>query len=288
MNPTVTHPPLPPTVNWHLNRACTMDCRFCFGRFEDVPADLIIRDRARALRVVTMLAEVFDKVTLTGGEPLLCPDIVDLLATCRQHGRTTMLVSNGSPLVARLELIEAIAPHLDWFGVSIDSARPDVLTSLGRAPRAGAIPPEAYIDVARRLRAHGVRLKLNTVVTRLNVDEDMSAFVEAIAPERWKVFQVMRIVGQNDDRIGDLGISRMEFERFARRHEGVGVRLLSETNDEMTGSYAMLDPAGRFFDNTRGMHRYSRPVLRVGVLEAFRDVDFDHQKFSDRGGLYDW
>ena len=32
----------------------------------------------------------------------------------------------------------------------------------------------------------------------------------------------------------------------------------------MTGSYVMVDPAGRFFDNTSGYHTYGRPILEGG------------------------
>ena len=56
----------------------------------------------------------------------------------------------------------------------------------------------------------------------------------------------------------------------------------------MTGSYVMVDPAGRFFDNASGAHTYSRPILEVGVEEAFRQVSVDSRRFLSRGGLYDW
>ncbi len=46
-----------------------------------------------------------------------------------------------------------------------------------------------------RLHQYGIRVKLNTVVTRLNYQEDMSAFVRRVRPERWKVFQVLPVDG---------------------------------------------------------------------------------------------
>ena len=38
----------------------------------------------------------------------------------------------------------------------------------------------------------------------VNWREDMSAFVRRVQPERWKVFQVFPIGGQNDDAVDDL------------------------------------------------------------------------------------
>ena len=54
------------------------------------------------------------------------------------------------------------------------------------------------------------------------------------------------------------------------------------------GSYAMIDPHGRFFDSAGGGHRYSAPILEVGLVAAFSQVSFDPVKFLHRGGDYDF
>jgi len=56
----------------------------------------------------------------------------------------------------------------------------------------------------------------------------------------------------------------------------------------MTGSYAMVDPAGRFFDNTMGAYTYSRPILEADICEAFSQVNFDVETFHAHGGKYAW
>jgi radical S-adenosyl methionine domain-containing protein 2 len=93
----------------------------------------------------------------------------------------------------------------------------------------------------------------------------------------------------NADLEARLGLEQMRFFWQQREtNRDVGVTFVAESNAVMSGSYAMLDPAGRFFDNTTGAHRYSRPVLQVGVEDAFRDVAFDAGKFEARGGAYAW
>ncbi len=54
-------------------------------------------------------------------------------------------------------------------------------------------------------------MKLNTVVTALNCREDMSAFVLRFQPERWKVFQVLPMAGQNDGDVEPLLIDDDSF-----------------------------------------------------------------------------
>ncbi|SDG94661.1 radical S-adenosyl methionine domain-containing protein 2 [Flavobacterium omnivorum] len=56
----------------------------------------------------------------------------------------------------------------------------------------------------------------------------------------------------------------------------------------MKGSYVMVDPAGRFFDNTTGKHFYSEPILEVGCDAAIQQMNYDALKFDERGGNYTW
>lgn len=61
---------------------------------------------------------------------------------------------------------------------------------------------------------------------------------------------------------------------------------VAEDNDMMTGSYLMLDPLGRFFQNFGKRHYYSKSILEIGVEEAIMQVGWDLNKFIARGGDY--
>ena len=80
-------------------------------------------------------------------------------------------------------------------------------------------------------------------------------------------------------------------KRYVQRNrivENDGITVVPENNEAMTESYVMIDPAGRFFDNTQGSYRYSQPILKVGVEEALKQVSIDSERFHQRGGEYDW
>lgn len=49
-------------------------------------------------------------------------------------------------------------------------------------------------------------------------------------------------------------------------------------------SYIMVDPQGRFFQNSpcSAGYEYSQPILGVGAEKAFSQVNFDVDKFSSR------
>jgi radical S-adenosyl methionine domain-containing protein 2 len=283
---------LPPSVNYHLWAPCNMRCRFCFAPFQDVVSEVLPRGhlpREESLRLTTVLATRFAKVSFAGGEPTLCRWLPDLVRTARERGSTTMLVTNGSRL---RQMIEQLRGVLDWVAISIDSASERTLVQLGRAVQGRtALPREEYVELARMVRGAGMRLKINTVVTALNATEDMSDFIRDLAPERWKVLRVLPVTGQNDGRVEPLLCSDGDFAGFVERHqrlEADGIAVVPEDNEDMRGSYAMVDPAGRFFDNAGGGHSYSTPILRAGLDAAWSEVTFSMDRFLDRGGAYDF
>lgn len=56
----------------------------------------------------------------------------------------------------------------------------------------------------------------------------------------------------------------------------------------MIGSYAMIDPVGRFFDDAAGRYHYSESISQVGIDAAFSQVRFSRDRFDKRGGQYQW
>lgn len=52
--------------------------------------------------------------------------------------------------------------------------------------------------LVRTAHSMGFKIKLNTVVCKVNALDDMNALAMRLAPHRWKVFQVLPVEGQND------------------------------------------------------------------------------------------
>ena len=270
-----------------------MKCRFCFATFQDVGRNILPKGhlpREGCLSVVDALASAgFDKINFAGGEPTLCPWLSDLLHRAKNLGFTTSIVTNGSRISP--EWLNSVANTLDWATISIDTLDPRKLEDFGRVTRDGPLGEEAYLNVIDMLKERGIRLKINTVVTRSNCDEDLTGLIARARPERWKLLQVLPVRGQNDGLVDDQVIAPEQFTGYIARNQDVekmGVAVIPETNELMTGSYVMVDPAGRFFDNTTGTHMYSRPINEVGVGAALREISVDAGRFRLRDGLYEW
>ena len=279
-----------PSINFHLWEPCNMRCKFCFATFQDVKQTILPKGHLPeqdALKVVEQIAAAgFEKITFAGGEPLLCKWLPSLIKKAKQLGMTTMLVTNGSKLTDAF--LKANTTYLDWIAVSVDSLKDENNIKIGRAVT-GKKPLNKtyYYDLVNRIKKHGYGLKINTVVNKVNYKENLTEFVTYANPKRWKVLQVLPIVGQNDTKIDAFKITDTEYTHFLNTHKKIKT-IVPESNDEIKGSYVMVDPAGRFFDNAEGTHNYSKSILEVGVQAALKTMNYDLDKFLSRGGVYDW
>jgi len=281
------------TVNFHFIQNCNLGCNYCFATFQDEQS-VARGDRLpdeELFRLTRLLAKRYTKVTFAGGEPTIYKRLPELLTSAREEGTLTNLVTNG--FLINAEWLGVNAANLDLLTVSVDSDNPDTQRALGRAVNGKrTASAEGYLALAEGARAAGIRFKVNTVVTTINQREDISGFIRALAPERWKVLQAAPVEGQNDKFIGALTPEHADFDDYVARHEaalsGSGIRVVAEPIDVIRGSYIMVDPRGRFFDSTSGHHQYSEPILDAGHDSAFAEVSFDVDKFYSRGGDADF
>lgn len=123
-----------------------------------------------------------------------------------------------------------------------------------------------------------IDIKINTVVSSLNRLEDLSAFIDQVAPSKWKIFKVLPVITRENE------VSQDDFIEFLERHSSFENIISSEDNDEMTDSYLMIDPIGRFFQNSilGSGYSYSAPIVDTGIKEALNEINFDPQKFHGR------
>lgn len=279
-----------PSINFHLWEPCNMRCKFCFATFQDVKQTILPKGHLpehEALEVVKKIAAAgFEKITFAGGEPLLCKWLPNLIKTAKKLGMTTMIVTNGSRLSD--DFLKDNKQYLDWIAVSIDSLDDENNIKIGRAITGKKpLSKDFYYALMGKIHKHGYGLKVNTVVNKVNFKDNLTEFIEYAKPKRWKVLQVLPIVGQNDAEIDDFEITNEEYNYFLSTHKTVKT-IVPESNDDIKGSYVMVDPAGRFFDNALGRHNYSKPILEVGIDKAMKSMNYDLEKFLLRGGIYDW
>jgi MoaA/NifB/PqqE/SkfB family radical SAM enzyme len=102
-------------------RRCNLACTYC-NEFDDFSKPVEI---AEMFRRIDRLAEMGTAViTISGGEPLLHPELDQVIARMRGHGILTGIITNGYLLTAeRIERLNRAG--LEYLQISIDNAMPD-------------------------------------------------------------------------------------------------------------------------------------------------------------------
>ncbi|WP_343044919.1 viperin family antiviral radical SAM protein [Methanofollis tationis] len=268
-------------MNWHLISACNYSCRFCFARnLGETPVSF-----SEGERILTRLADAgMEKINFAGGEPLLHPRLFDYCRAAHDLGMTVSITTNGSRLTP--EQVRMERGYIDWIALSVDSASEETEVRLGRGDGRHV---GHCIRLSDAIREAGIRLKINTTVTALSREEDMTGFIRRTDPDRWKVLQMLHIRGENDGAVADLSVTDAEFRAFADRHTGVvlrgGVLPVFESSAMIEGSYFMVTPGGRVKTDTgRVIRKYSLDE----VLESGVSAYVDEGQYLGRGGVYAW
>ncbi len=289
----------PIAVNWHLEAYCNYGCRFCYAPLTEQRLMPRLSEEEGTSMIEDLSSSGVEKINFVGGEPMLHPHLEAWIVASKSCGLTTSIVSNGTRMTEGW--LTKMRPHLDWLGLSIDASNDEMHALMGRGLK-GEITSgfsrhlersTKVWEIARRL---GYGLKLNTVVTSVNSDDDMSELVGFLKPHRWKIFKVLRIEGENDGRVEPLLISQEQFEKYMARHRRYlqdfeGTQIVSEDNEDMLGTYAMIDPQGMVYTNLHSRYHYSKQsVGDIGFLAAWAQVmdGFSNIEFERRGGKWNW
>lgn len=152
-------------VSWNTTNQCNMFCDHCYRE-----AGARLEDELTTRQGETLISQIkeagFRVLILSGGEPMMRPDIYDLCAYATRVGLRVVMGTNGT-------LITPEAAHrlkesgLMACAVSLDSIHPDQNDSFRKLPNAYKLALEG-ID---NLKKAGIPFQINTTVMDWNVDQ---------------------------------------------------------------------------------------------------------------------
>lgn len=271
----------PESVNFHYTRLCNFSCGFCFHTKKSSDK-LPIED---AIRGCDMLKKAGTrKLNIAGGEPFIYPRYLgELIKQCKENIKIEKIsvITNGS--LVKKDFFEKFGKYIDVFGVSCDSFDKETNIKIGRGKKGENV--QKLFEVRELCKQYGIKFKLNTVVCNYNKDENMVENIKKLNPDRWKVFQVLMVKGENEDKVTKFQITNEEFKQFVERHKEIKC-MVAESNDNMKSSYLILDEKMRFLDKGDGDEIYSQSILEVGVEKALESIVYDEKEFKKRKGDY--
>ncbi len=215
-----------PVVVWNCTRRCNLKCVHCYAHSADFnyPGELTTDE---GYRLLDDLGQFGAPVALfSGGEPLMRPDLLDLIRHAKKAGMRAVISTNGTLIEpARAEQLREIG--LSYVGVSLDGMR---ATNDKFRGQEGAF--DHALAGIRNCRQAGVKVGLRFTVNRRNVGDVND------------IFNLLR----------DENIPRVCFYHLV--YAGRGSSLMSEDLDH-EGSRRLLD---LIIDRTAEMHANGQPI----------------------------
>ena len=102
-------------------RRCNLACAYC-NEYDKVSSPVPTSEMVRRIDLLDALGT--EIITFSGGEPLLHPDLDDLIRRIRSHGRIATLITNGYLLTPdRIRRLNRAG--LEHLQISIDNVNPD-------------------------------------------------------------------------------------------------------------------------------------------------------------------
>lgn len=175
---------------------CNIKCRFCYASCTCTSAEDIETDRKElstdeiksVLNIIRYEAEV-PSVSFTGGEPVLRPDLADLIqyASHVLHMRVN-LITNGT-LITSKRAADFKKAGLASAQVSIESPDPDIHDSIVGVKNAF----NASVNGLKALKEAGIIVHPHATLCRLNLTSllDMAAFSQKIDVDRFSLNMII-------------------------------------------------------------------------------------------------
>jgi len=150
-------------VAWELTRACNLRCAHCRASAESID-DAGALSAELCLDIINQIKEVSSPVLiLTGGEPLLRPDIYEIAGYATSAGLRAVLGTNGT-LITPSVAANIKNCGISAVGISIDFPQASLQDDF-RGVR-GAF--DSAIDGIRHIIDQRIPVQINSTVTRLN------------------------------------------------------------------------------------------------------------------------
>ena len=175
-------------VIWETTQACDLARKHCRAESqpEHHPNALSFEEGKKLIDQVVDLGKPHPLFIMTGGDPFKRKDIFDLTDYAASQGLPVALSPSGTPLLNAANLTRLQNVGCKVISLSLDASTP----AAHDAFRGVAGSYDWTVNGWKTAREIGLKLQVNTTVTRYNLDDlpDMFALVRALGVMTWSLF----------------------------------------------------------------------------------------------------
>ncbi len=195
-------------IAWEVTRSCNLACRHCRAEAHPEPYEGEF-DTAEAKALIDTFPETGSPIIIfTGGEPLLRPDVFELVEHANAQGLRCVMAPNGTLITAEnARLMKETG--IQRCSISIDG--PDALSHDTFRGVPGAF--ESALRGIDLLKQAGVEFQINTTVTQNNLSSFKTIFdlANGLGAAAWHIF--LLVPTGRAARMADEAINAAEYEQ---------------------------------------------------------------------------
>jgi radical SAM protein with 4Fe4S-binding SPASM domain len=204
----------PKWIAWEITRRCNLRCVHCRSSSQlevEGHPDFSLDEAKRVLDDIRSYASPV--VVLSGGEPLLRPDVFDIASYGTTLGLRMCLATNGS-LVTADTCRQIIESGIRMVSLSLDGSTAAVHDDFRNQP--GAF--DGVMNAIRLFNAHNIDFLVNSSFTRRNQDEAPKIYqlVKSLGATAWYLFMIVP-TGRGEEIMAEL-IPPDEYEAMLNWH----------------------------------------------------------------------
>ena len=177
--------PLCRLIAWEVTRSCNLACKHCRAEAhtEPYPGEL---STAEAKALIDTFPDVGNPIIIfTGGDPMMRPDVYELIAYATAKGLRCVMSPNGT-LISEETAAQIQTAGVQRCSISLDGPTAETHDLFRGVP--GAF--DASLRGIEYLKQAGVEFQINTTVTRNNLKDFKKIFdlCERIGAAAWHIF----------------------------------------------------------------------------------------------------
>lgn len=206
--------PPPKYVGWDCSRVCNLNCEHCGAKKEKYTKELETEEIKKVIDQISKMGSKYFEVT--GGEPLLRKDLLEVFEYAKSKGLKTSLATNG--FLIDKDNVSKISQVFDIFQISLDG--PEKIHNEIRGNKFAFKKVIRAVELLKKSDKNPY-LTISSVITSHNFPylEEMAKIISKLNVDLWKIITLMPIGKAKNNK--KLFLSKDQFHnllKFAQKN----------------------------------------------------------------------
>jgi len=226
----------PEIITFRITSRCNGDCSFCYG-----PKGVPELSFKKLKKIFVLLAHGGARsIVITGGEPLIGPDIKKILAEANRLGLKIFLDTNADLFFRHTSSINS---HVNTLGLPLDN-----ITTKSIIGHPNSDQVIKVLDYYKQLspKIKKPRLRIGTVVTQENINQlsVLAKLIKDFPVDYWKLYQVVPVSQLASGNLVNDGDFLRAIEKVVSTY-GQEIKIIASQRRHRANAYFLINPDGQ-------------------------------------------